>query len=192
MTREEEKEKIKKIAELRALLEKRVKDMETELKGLQILIGFIDDTLLDKGFKRAEIAKPIPITPKTVPPPQALEHERSIPLKTVTGDLLANLYVGDDSMRVVLAEDKSFDVNTPPFTSFLVERVLAKMQERDREAASTGEITPDKILSYNIARDGDLIREVTIRNVGQERSRELKSAIRWTLEKMYEKMMQTS
>jgi len=121
-----------------------------------------------------------------------MKHERSIPLKTVTGDLLADLYVGEDLMRVVLAEDKSFDVNTPPFTSFLVERVLAKMQEKDREVASTGEITPDKILSYNITRDGDLIREITIRNVRSERSRELKSAIRWTLEKMYEKMMQTS
>ena len=192
MTEEEEKEKIRKIAELRALLQKRVGDMETELEGLRILLGFIDDTLLDKGFKRAEIVKPVPTPPKAVPPPQAIEPERSIPLKTVTGDLLANLYVEEDSMRVVLAEDKSFDVNTPPFTSFLVERVLAKMQEKDREAASTGEITPDNILSYNITRDGELIREVTIRNVRPERSRELKSAVRWTLEKMYEKMTQTS
>jgi hypothetical protein len=191
MTEEEEKEKIKKIAELRALLQKRVGDMETELEGLRILLGFIDDTLLNKGFRRAEIVKPVPTPPKAVPS-QTMEHERSIPLKTVTGDLLADLYVSEDSMRVVLAEDKSFDVNTPPFTSFLVERVLAKMQEKDREVASKGEITPDKILSYNITRDGNLIREITIRNVRSERSRELKSAIRWTLEKMYEKMMQTS
>jgi hypothetical protein len=191
MTEEEEKEKIKKIAELRALLQKRVGDMETELEGLRILLGFIDDTLLNKGFRRAEIVKPVPAPPKAVPS-QAMEHERSIPLKTVTGDLLADLYVAEDSMRVVLAEDKSFDVNTPPFTSFLVERVLAKMQEKDREVASTGEITPDKILSYNITRDGNLIREIAIRNVRSERSRELKSAIRWTLEKMYEKMLQTS
>lgn len=192
MAEEKEKEKIKKIAELRSFLEKRVEDMETELEGLRILLGFVDETLLEKGFKRAEIVKPVSTPQKAVSPPQALEHERNIPLKTVTGDLLANLYVGEDSIRVVIAEDKSFDVNIPPFTSFLVERVLAKMQERDREAASTGEITPEKILSYNIIRDGNLIREITIRNVGSERSRELKSSVRWTLEKMYEKMMQTS
>jgi hypothetical protein len=192
MAKEGEKEKIKKIAELRGLLEKRVETMETELEGLRVLLGFVDDTLLEKGFKRAEIVKPIPTAPKTVSPPQAIEHERKIPLKTVTGDLLANLYIGEDFMRVVLAEDKNFDVNTPPFTSFLVERVLAKMQEKDREGASKGEITPDKILSYNIVRDGNLIREITIRNIGPGRSRELKSSIRWTLEKMYEKMMQTS
>lgn len=188
----EDKEKIKKIAELRSLLEKRVDDLETELEGLRILLGFIDDTLVDKGFKRAEIVKPVSTPKKAVSPPQDLEYERIIPLKTVTGDLLANLYVEEDSMRVVLAEDKNFDVNIPPFTSFLVESVLAKMQERDREVASTGEITPDKILAYNITRDENLIREITIRNVRSERSRELKSAIRWTLEKMYEKMTQTS
>ncbi|MFQ5999879.1 MAG: hypothetical protein ACE5J6_03785 [Candidatus Bathyarchaeia archaeon] len=185
-----EEEKVKKMAELRRLLEKRIEAMETELEGLRVLLGFIDDMLLEKGFKRAEIVKPAPTPAETVPQPPAVEHERSIPIKTVAGDLLADLYMGKDSMRIVLAEDKSFDVNTPPFMSFLVERVLAKMQEKDREAASTGEITPDKILSYNIVRDGDLIREITIRNIKKERLRELKSSIRWTLEKMYEKTMQ--
>jgi hypothetical protein len=109
-------------------------------------------------------------------------------LKTVAGDLLANLHVAKDSMQVVLAKDKEFNINTPPFMSFLVERVLAKMQEKDREAAGTGEIAPDRIISYNIARDGDTIREITIRNIEPDRLRELKSTIRWTLEKMYEKM----
>jgi hypothetical protein len=32
-----------------------------------------------------------------------------------------------------------------------------------------------------------LLREIVIRNVDEERLRELKSSIRWTLEKMYEK-----
>jgi len=192
MGEEGEEEKIKKIAELRARLEKRMGDMETELGGLRVLLGFIDDTLLEKGFKRAEIVKPVPTPAEAVPPPPAMGYERSVPLKTIAGDLLADLYVGEDSMRVVMAEEKSFDVNTPPFTSFLVERVLAKMQEKDRDAAGTGEITPDRILSYNIVRDGDIIREISIRNVRPERSRELKSTIRWTLEKMYEKEMQTS
>jgi ribosomal protein L11 len=187
-----EEEKVKKMAELRGLLEKRIETMETELEGLRILLGFIDDMLLEKGFRRAEIVKPVPTPAEAVPQPPAMEYERGISIKTVAGDLLADLYIEEDFMRVVLAEDKSFDINTPPFTSFLVERVLAKMQEKDREAASTGEITPDKILSYNIVRDGDLIREITIRNIKKERLGELKSSIRWTLEKMYEKTIQTT
>jgi len=183
-----EGEKVKKIAEFRTLLEKRIQEIKTELEGTQALLEFVNATLLEKGFKKAEIRKPAstPIIPEA--PPPAVEYEKSIPLKTVAGDLLANLHVAKDSMRVVLAEDKEFNVNTPPFMSFLVERVLAKMQEKDREAAGKGEIAPDRIISYNIARDEDTIREITIRNIEPDRLRELKSTIRWTLEKMYEKM----
>jgi len=200
--KEEESIKIKKVAELRALLEKRVKEMETELEGLRVLLDFVNSALVEKGFKRAEIVKPTPtptaeeeLLPPAPPPvgvevtpPPVLEYEQAIPIKTATGELLANLYISEDSLRVVLAEDKQFTVDVPPFMAFLVERVLAKMQEKDREAAGTGEIAPDKILSYSIVRDGDFLREITIRNVGGDRARELKSTIRWTLEKMFEKM----
>jgi len=183
-----EGEKVKKIAEFRTLLEKRVQEMKTELEGMKALLEFVNATLLEKGFKKVEIKKPVsaPVIPET--PPPAMEYEENIPLKTVAGDLLANLHMAKDSMQVVPAEDKEFNINTPPFMSFLVERVLAKMQEKDREAAGTGEIAPDRIISYNIARDGDTIREITIRNIESDRLRELKSTICWTLEKMYEKM----
>jgi len=192
MMSEEEKEKIKKIAKLRALLEKRVEDMETELDGLKTLLSLIDTTLIKEGFKRAEISKPVQTPPKQeTPQPSVIQQKKGIPLKTVTGDLLAQLYIEKDSMQITLAEDKNFDINTPPFTSFLVERVLAKMQEKDREDASKGKIAPENILSYNIKRDGNILREITIRNLRRERSRELKSSIRWTLEKMYERIKQT-
>jgi hypothetical protein len=189
---EEEKEKIKKIAKLRALLEKRVETMETELDGLKTLLSLIDTTLIKEGFKRAEISKPVQTPPKQVTPqPSVIQQKKGVPLKTVTGDLLAQIYIEKDSMQVALAEDKNFDINTPPFTSFFVERVLAKMEEKDREDASKGKIAPEKILSYNIKRDGNILREITIRNLRRERSRELKSSIRWTLEKMYERIKQT-
>ena len=185
MTERKEEEKLKRIAELRSILEKRIGETERELEGLRVILEFVDAELLEKGFKRVEMRKPAPTSP--VPMKPAIGFEETVPLKTVAGDLLANLYVAEGSIRIVPAEDKTFDANTPPFMPFLVERVLTKMQESDQEAARTGEITPDKILSYNIIRDGDVIQEIAIKNVGSERLRELKSTVRWTLEKMYEK-----
>ncbi len=192
---------MKKLAEMRTLLEKRMKETETELDWLRNLLDLVNQSLLEKGFKRAEIAKPTQTPPeeKAIPPttppaetetspPTVSEDQQAIPIKTTTGEMLANLYVDDDSMRVVMAEDKRFTVDVPPFMAFLVERVLGKMQEKDREAAGTGEIAPDKILSYTIVRDGDILKEISIRNIGQDRARELKSTVRWTLEKMYEKL----
>ena len=192
MMSEEEREKIKKIAKLRAILEKRVEDMETELDGLKTLLGLIDSTLLKESFKRAEVVKPVQTPQKQeIPqPPPIKPQKRGIPLKTVTGDVLAQIYTEKDVIQITLAEDKNFDINTPPFTSFFVERVLAKMQEKDKEDAGKGKLDPEKTVSFDIKQDGNILREITIRNLRQERSRELKSSIRWTLEKMYERIKQ--
>jgi len=191
-----EEEKIKRIAKFRAILEKRVKETETELEGLRALLEFADSVLLEEGFKRAEIPRPSPptapeITQPPVPSPPARKGERITPIKMVTGELLANLYIQEDNLRVVPAEGRDFNVNIPPFLAFLVERVLEPMKEKDIEAVKEGEIPPDKMFSYNIVRDGEVIREITIKNITPDRSQSLKSAIRWTLEKMYEKMTQS-
>jgi hypothetical protein len=194
MSENEEKEKIKKIAKLRATLEKRVEAMEAELDEMKTLLSLLDTTLVKESFKRAEISKPAqaPQKEETLPPPPppAVPQKRGVPLRTVTGDLLAELYTEKESMQIVLAEDKNFDINTPPFTSFFVERVLAKMEEKDKEDAKEGKLAPENILKFSMKQDGNIIREITIHNLRRERSRELKSSIRWTLEKMYERMKQ--
>lgn len=179
-------EKMRKLAEFKSLLEKKIAEAEAELDNLKLLLEFVNKTLLEKGFKRAEIAKPKPTETPVVPP--VMEYETAVPLKTVTGDLLANLYVSPSSMRITIAEDKTFNIKVPPFQQFLIERVLNKMQEKDRETVSKGELAPENIFSYELILDGDIIREIVIRNVTSERQRELKSSIHWTLEKMYEKI----
>jgi len=192
----EEAEKIKKFVAFKKKLEKKVEGLESELNEQRLMLEAVNSILLEKGFKRAEIAKtPVtaevsPVkeeTPVELPPQLSSEFENVIPLKTVTGESLATLYIEQDSLRIVLAEDKNFNINTPPFTQFLVERVLAKMQEKDSELVRSGQLTTGKIFSYNIVQEGDTIHEMVIKNFDANRLRELKSSIRWTLEKMYEK-----
>jgi hypothetical protein len=193
-------EKIKKLVAFKKSLEKKVGDLETELKDLQSMLEAVNSILLEKGFKHAEVSKeatkPEILSSKMgsapeheAQPPFPSEEQGSVTLlKSATGELLASIFTSENSLRIVPAEDKTFDINTPPFTQFLVERVLTKMQERDNELVRTGQLDPDRIFSYNIIREGDVIREIVIRNVDADRLRELKSSIRWTLEKMHEKM----
>ena len=201
----EDAERIKRLVEFKKKLENRIGELSSDLKDSQAMLETINSILLEKGFKRLQVAEGSTKTGALPPiervdenesepssPQSHGELENATPLQTLTGDLLANLYVSEDSLRVVLAKDKDFDINTPPFTHFLVERVLLKMQERDSELARAGQLSPDRIFCYNIVREGDIIREIVIKNTDPDRLKELKSSIRWTLDKMYEKMKSQS
>jgi cell division septum initiation protein DivIVA len=195
----EEAEEVKRLLAFKKKLEKRVEKLETELKELKSILETVNSVLLAKGFKRAEIAKaPAPTPPAGVmpmkeemavqPPVSGPEFKEVITIKTAAGEPLAKLYVGEGFLKIVLAEDKNFNVNMPPFNQFLVERVLAKMQQKDSELAKAGKLKPEEIFSYNIVREGDIVREIHMKNFDAERLKEIKSSVKWTLEKMYEKM----
>jgi hypothetical protein len=192
-------EKMKRLIDFKGRLIKKIQDFETELKDLQATLDTVNSILLEKGFKRAdtirETCETQTATPEkeyTIEPEETVREpgassENVLQLKTASGELLALLYVTENSLRALPAADKNFDVNTPPFTQFLLERILMKMQERDNELVRAGQLPQDNALSYSIIREGDLIREICVKNVDSERLRELKSSIRWTLEKMHEK-----
>ena len=198
----EDADRVVRLVEFKKKLEKRIGELDAELKEQQAMLETVNSLLLEKGFRRAEISK-VALVENHVVSPQGevvgetepspistavAETENVIPLKSDGGEILAILYVQGDSLRVLPSEDRSFTVNTPPFTQFLVERVFVKMQERDCELIRAGQLPSDRMFSYNIVREGDTIREIVISNVDADRLRELKSSIRWTLEKMYEKM----
>ena len=203
-------EKMKSLIAFKKRMEDKLECLEDETKELQASLDTVNSILLDKGFRRGDLKElpTSPIMPKEVMLPKqeaevempieskpaaasaqgSKEPESVIPLKTMNEEPLALIYFDKQSMHVLPDESKNFSVNTPPFTNFLVERVLAKMQEKDAELVRIGHLTTDKMFSYNIVREEELIREIIIRNVDEERLKELKSSIRWTLEKMFEKM----
>ena len=204
----QDQEKMKSLMAFKKRLEDKLASLEDETIELQASLDTVNSILLDKGFRRGdlkelptspampkevmlpkqEVEVPIESKPAVASAQSSKEPESVIPLKTMNEEPLALIYFDKQSMHVLPDESKNFSVNTPPFTNFLVERVFAKMQEKDAELVRTGHLTTDKMFSYNIVREEDLIREIIIKNVDEERLKELKSSIRWTLEKMYEKM----
>jgi hypothetical protein len=197
----EDSERMKRLVSFKKKLEDRAQELDSELKEVQTMLETVNSLLLEKGFKHIEIPKgtaktgvtareeqaSAPIEPEPVPertPPESVTE-----LKTAEGEPLAELFLNEaeESLRVIPARDKNFNTGTPPFTQFLVERVMQKMQERDNELVRAGQIAPEKIFNYKIIQQDGTIHEIEIRNIDQDRLRELKSSIRWTLEKMYEK-----
>jgi hypothetical protein len=189
-------DKVKRLVAFKEKLGKKVEELKAELDETQSTLDIVNSMLLEKGFKRAEMSKEPTVEEakvleaEPVAPELSPEQETAaevVPLKASSGELLAILHIGRDTLHAFPAADKDFNVNTPPFVQFLVERVLVKMQERDGELARGGQLAADRIFSYNIVREGDMVREISVRNADVDRLRELRSSIRWTLEKMYEK-----
>jgi hypothetical protein len=199
----QDSEKLKSMIALKKRLEEQLEKLVAETKEVQDTLDTVNQILLEKGFKRGDIKevpaqapmlkevvlpKHEPEAPKNAPANQHTEPESVIPLKTMADEPLALIYFEKQSIHVLPDESKKFSVNTPPFTNFLVEKVFAKMQEKDKELVRLGQLSTEKMFSYNIVREGDLIREIIIKNADDERLKELKSSIRWTFEKMYEKI----
>ena len=197
-------EKMKSMIAFKKRLEDQLEKLTVETIEVQATLDAVNQILLEKGFKRGDIKevpsvpaaipqevvlpKNEPEPPKTAPTQQHTETESVIPLKTMADEPLALMYFDKQTIHVLPDESKNFSVNIPPFSNFLVEKVFAKMQEKDKELVRLGQLSTDKMFSFNIVREGDLIREIIIKNVDDERLKELKSSVRWTFEKMYEKM----
>ena len=181
----QDSEKLKTLVNFKKKLEKKIEELDSEMKDLVATLDVVNSVLLEKGFKRGDIKEvkepkeeeppTVHVTVKDEKPAElrAPEPESVIPLKTMSDEPLAIIYVKTDALHVLPDESKKFSVSTPPFQAFLVERVLMKMQ--------------DKKFAYDIVSEGDLLREIVLKNVDEDRLKELKSSIRWTLEKMYEK-----
>jgi hypothetical protein len=203
---------VKLLVAFKKRMEEQLEKLNIEAKEIQAALDTVNSILLDKGFRRGDIKEiseaPVPkevVLPKQEPePPKVViqyapdasksaaahvsERESVISLRTMAEEPLAIVVFDKQGMHVMPDESKNFSVNTPPFTNFLVEKVFAKMQEKDSELFKAKQLTAEKMFSYNVVREGDLIREIIIQNVDDERLKELKSSIRWTFEKMYEKM----
>jgi len=176
-----EEEIARKLRELHSYLEARIRQIGEEAERLKLLRQIVDDALMTRSFQTADAVRAAPARPA----PRGEE----IPLKTSSGLLLANLYVTEGEARIIPAEGMIFKTTTPPFQAFLVRRMLEPLREGDQEAVRTGEISPDKAFSYEIVTDGDDLREIVVRNYGdQRRLREITRSSHWTLEKMYEKV----
>ncbi len=194
----------KKLLGFKASLETRLREIDQEMTDLRTALEEINGLLVTTGFRTfstpttsTPIHVPIPesenlepdgeTTMTTPPSPPPSDEEMSITGKD--GTQLGTIIVEENTLVFTPSEVFQFTTDIPPFQSFLLERVLDNMRRTDQERASNGELEPQDILEYTVETDGDRISKLSITNFGGERRlRELNSSLRWTLDKMYDKL----
>jgi hypothetical protein len=103
--------------------------------------------------------------------------------------LLASAEIGPKNIKITPSEDLLINVNTPPFRSFFLNRILDGMKSKDDEKNRSGEISDYEVLNYEVDNDlQGIIKSVTIANYREkERLQDILSTVTWVLSKMVEK-----
>ncbi|MFH0849239.1 MAG: hypothetical protein V1857_07035 [archaeon] len=176
----------RELAEMKAYLEKRAAQLQEELNLIGSMGKLVDSALVDRSFKKVELP---PSTSKVpAPPPTSEVVEPNIVSVTTEGGIhLADMEITEEGFALTPSSGLNFDVDSPPFRSFLIGRVLEPMKTKDNQSVQAGEISPEEALSYELEQDGNSLRRLIVTNCGDEkRLQELKNAIRWTLRRLYE------
>ena len=155
------------------------------LSKLDACLLKLKEALDELSIIKRELEKLIPAGAAN--PEAPLWTKEVIPLRTDSGVLLATFYVGEHQALIRMAPDKTFRENVPPFKGWFIEKVLEKMRQKDEAAVTNRTIEDEDAFNYEILYDRDVILGIEVYNINSARIKELKTSIRWTLEKMYEK-----
>lgn len=103
--------------------------------------------------------------------------------------LLASAEIGPKNIKITPSEDLLINVNTPPFRSFFLNRILDGMKSKDEEKNRSGQIGDYEVLNYQVDNDlQGIIKSVTVANYREkERLQDILSTVIWVLSKMVEK-----
>jgi hypothetical protein len=103
--------------------------------------------------------------------------------------LLATATLSPTRVEITPVDGINLNVNTQPFKSFFLNRILEGMKARDIEKVHRGEIQESESLNYQIEeKDGTLIKRIMISNYREkERLNEIFNTSTWVLTRMMEK-----
>ena len=206
-------EQIRGIAALREKLHERVIQLHEELEETNLNIAALDMALKRSSFAKAseyvpqddgEVAAPAD-TPTQTPaeagaappadaPAEVAETSEEAagpapkPITTAKGDVtIGSMYTYPDRIVVVLDDGVPISIQTSPFRTFFLDRVLGEMQKKDAAEVDAGRLQADLAISCEVDAPEGRINKIIITNYRtDERAREIDSTVRWVLNRMLE------
>ena len=119
------------------------------------------------------------------------EYDKQVkPLKRLKDDfLIANAKILHNSVEIIPAKGIALNVNTPPFRSFFLNRILEGMRIKDTEKVSQNQIDESTSLDYNVEEDENgIIKKIIINNYrDKDRLNEIFNTSTWVFTRMIEK-----
>ena len=170
-------EQINDILELKDQLAGKIAKYLEEIEKLEKNISVLNTVLKQTSFTKASNL--------------SLNTERkkeAIPIiKNSDGSTIANVFVSDDKLSIVLDKNISINSETPPLKTFFIDRIIGEMKNKDNQEVEKGKIRKDDVIDCVISNNGSAIREIIIKNYRQkERVDEIINTATWSLTRMLE------
>lgn len=192
---------IRRAAEIREWLMKQISEKQEDIERLRTTLAIIDNLLKQGSFRAAasitfaagaataqvQATRESPPATRQQPTPllKSSDNRDIRPLKRAKDDFwLANAELSPAAVVLVPAPGVNLNVNTPPFKSFFLNRILDGMKARD---ASQGLKESDS-LNYKVEEDNGTIRRIVINNYrDKDRLQEIFNTSSWVFTRMLEK-----
>ena len=123
-------EQIRGLVELKDELAEKIRKCDEEIEKLQRNMSVLDSILKQSSFTKAS-----DLTVDTK------KQAASIPItKNSDGTTIANVFVSDDKVSIILEDNVTINPETPPLKTFFVDRIIGEMKKKDSQEAENGTI----------------------------------------------------
>ena len=175
-------ENLRDILELREWISEEIEKREKEIDRFRQNLRILDSLVKQSSFSKAS---------SLVSNKQSLQQSQQtssvIPIKTQDNKILANAHVTSDELVIIPSEDVILDMETHPFKSFFLGRIIGGMENQDKLDVQNGKIPQNTAISCLVNKDGNRIREILIKNYRQkERVNEIINTVTWSFSRMIE------
>lgn len=209
---------IKNAAEIREWLTKQILEKQDEIEKIKITLSLIDSVLKQGSFKTAanlnlsknflpnEQKNEVNSMKKTAnhyykkqrgdedqseSREQVFEETRLIKrLKDNTP--VARVHVTSEEVTIIPEDNIKISIETPPFRSFFLNRILQGMKNKDLDKNKQGQLSEPDIISYDITTEEenkDILKKIKIKNYrDKERINEIFNTAAWVLTRMLDKV----
>jgi hypothetical protein len=193
---------IQDAVEIRERLLNKIAKYEEEIDYMKRNISILDSILKGSSFAKASAlktddhgeSKPASShtsTQSSPPQPQQQSPPNNPNITQIrksgepNGEVIADAHVTPDKISIIINDKITLDVNTPPFRTFFIDRIIGEMKKKDIEEEKNGKLQKESIINYTINQDGSRIKEIIIKNYRrQDRLKELTSTASWSFTHM--------
>jgi hypothetical protein len=173
-------EQIRDILELKEDLTEKINRYKEQIEKLERNISVLDTILKQSSFMKAS-----ELTRNST---EVIKQESKVAItKDSDGTTIANAFVTNDEVSIILEDNVTLNPETPPLKTFFIDRIIGEMKKKDIQQVENGKIKKHDIINCTINNNGSKIREIIIKNYRQkERVDEIINTATWSLMRMIE------